>query len=114
MVDQVALRIEMLEDALELIESQADGHKRSVAYNGGENIALVNVRNIARITLAESRSKGPAAKADDEVTIRLLQEALRRYGNRLAMSFAPDHLQNVIDEAMSFRPEEPGQLESLP
>jgi hypothetical protein len=43
MVDQVALRIEMLEDALELIESQADGHKRSVAYNGGENIALVNV-----------------------------------------------------------------------
>lgn len=49
-------RLEPLVDALEVIESEADRHKRSVSYNNGENIALVNVSNIARIVLQESRS----------------------------------------------------------
>jgi hypothetical protein len=101
--------IERLEDALELIESQADGHKASVAYNGGENIALVNIRNIARITLRETRDTRPDEKAKDrrtkqlETTILHLSEALQCYGNKKAMSFAVPHLQAAIDDAMSLK-----------
>jgi hypothetical protein len=101
--------IELLEDALELIESQADGHKASVAYNGGENIALVNIRNIARIILKETRDTRPDEKLKDrrtkelEATILHLSEALQRYGNKKAMSFAVPHLQAAIDDATSLK-----------
>lgn len=49
-------RIELLEEALATIERQADGHKYATAYNDGQNIALVNIRNIAAIALADNDS----------------------------------------------------------
>lgn len=96
-------RVDKLEDALQLIESQAEGHKSSLAYNNGENIALLNIRNIARIALEGKRdaARENHHSREMELTIRLLTEALQRYGNRSAMSFAPPHLQAVIDVAMA-------------
>lgn len=73
MIDLIQ-RIERLEDALELIESQADGHRASTAYNDGENIALVNIRTIARITLKETREALFKA-TDDGVQVKALQAA---------------------------------------
>lgn len=55
------MRPEALVDALELIASQADNHKRSKAYNDGQNIALVNIRNIAMIALADQAREGSAS-----------------------------------------------------
>lgn len=51
-----AVNASALIDALEEIQSQANGHKRSTASNGGVNIALENIEAIARAVLA-SRSR---------------------------------------------------------
>ena len=44
-------------DSLEEINIQANGHKRSVAYNDGINIALENIENIAYTAVKEARNE---------------------------------------------------------
>lgn len=101
---------EVLLDALELIAAQADNHKASVAYNGGENIALVNIRNIAQIALKQAAEKSKTEgsflrlKLENhnlEETVSQLAEALRLYGNRMPLSRAREDLQFNIDRAIS-------------
>lgn len=101
---------DVLLEALELIASQADNHKASVAYNGGENIALVNIRNIAQLALKQaaekSKAEGSFARLKLEnhhlqQTSSQLAEALRLYGNRMPMSRAREDLQFNIDRALS-------------
>jgi hypothetical protein len=48
-------RIERLEAALEEIARQSDSHKRSRLCVEGQNVALVNVRNIALFALGQQR-----------------------------------------------------------
>lgn len=101
---------EVLFEALELIASQADNHKASVAYNGGENIALVNIRNIAQIAMKQASQKSKAEgsfvrlKLENhqlEETVSQLAEALRLYGSRMPLSRAREDLQFNIDRALS-------------
>jgi hypothetical protein len=101
---------EILFEALELIASQADSHKASIAYNGGLNIALVNIRNIAEIALKQAAEKSKAEgsfvrlKIENrklEETASQLAEALRLYGNRMPLSRAREDLQFNIDRALS-------------
>jgi hypothetical protein len=95
---------------LELISSQADNHKASVAYNGGANIALVNIRTIAQIALKQAAEKAKAEgsfvrlKLENyqlQETVSQLAEALRLYGNRMPLSRAREDLQFNIDRALS-------------
>jgi hypothetical protein len=101
---------DVLYDALELIAAQADNHKASVAYNDGENIALVNIRNIAQIALQQatekSRAQGSFVRLKVEnhqltETVSQLAEALRLYGSRMPLSRAREDLQFNIDRALS-------------
>lgn len=96
-------------EAIALIVSQADNHKKSMAYNDGENIALVNIRNIGLIALGEAA----APKSINETThlrhenlllketVTQLAEALRLYGDKIRLSIARADLQGVIDQAMA-------------
>ncbi|MBY3151223.1 hypothetical protein HFO56_02255 [Rhizobium laguerreae] len=45
--DRRDVRIERLEELLHDIALIADGHKSSTLYIGGENAALINIRNMA-------------------------------------------------------------------
>lgn len=101
---------DILHDALEIIETQADGHKASVAYNDGENIALVNIRNIARLAIQQADEKSRAdgsflrlklENAQLREVVAQLAEALRLYGNPTPMSRAREDLQFNIDRAIS-------------
>jgi len=101
---------EVLLEALELIASQADNHKAATAYNGGENIALVNIRNIAQIALKQAAGKSMMEgsfirlKLENhklEETVSQLAEALRLYGNCMPLSRAREDLQFNIDRALS-------------
>jgi hypothetical protein len=101
---------DILRDAVEMIESQADGHKASTAYNDGQNIALVNIRNIARIAVAQAndkaRSQGSFVRLQLENqnlkdVVSQLAEALRLYGNPMPLSRAREDLQFNIDRALS-------------
>ncbi|MBY3433414.1 hypothetical protein HFN89_04500 [Rhizobium laguerreae] len=47
-------RIERLEELLHDIALIADGHKSSTLYIGGENAALVNIRNMAAMAIGLS------------------------------------------------------------
>lgn len=101
---------DILFEALELIALQADNHKSSVAYNDGENIALVNIRNIAQLAMKqagdESKAEGSfiRLKLDNyklQQTTSQLAEVLRLYGNRMPLSRAREDLQFNIDRALS-------------
>jgi hypothetical protein len=100
---------EILGDALALIVSQADNHKKSVAYNDGENIALVNIRNIGMIALDEVAGRSDMSDITrlrhENMTLKesvtQLAEALRLYGNAKSLSFARGDLQGVVDLAMA-------------
>lgn len=52
-----SVQFDLLVEALEDIALQAHSHRASTAYNGGENIALVNIRNIALIALEKVASE---------------------------------------------------------